>query len=117
MAAQVARDLPGAEAPRRPTAEASARMDASLPVRKCHPAAAPVEDGVTRQDLTARELEVLQMLARGLNNRAIAETLFVSDRTVDSHIKKLRRKIEAVDPRTTLIQSVYGVGYKFEPEL
>ena len=41
---------------------------------------------------------------------------FVSDRTVDSHIKKLRRKIEAVDPKMILIHSVYGVGYKFEPE-
>ncbi len=41
---------------------------------------------------------------------------FVIDRTVDNHIKKLRRKIEAVAPETTLIQSVYGVGYKFEPE-
>jgi two-component system response regulator BaeR len=43
------------------------------------------------------------------------EERFVSDRTVDSHIKKLRRKIETVAPQTTLIQSVYSVGYKFEP--
>ncbi len=40
----------------------------------------------------------------------------VSDRTIDSHIKKLRRKIENVDPEAKLIHSVYGVGYKFEPE-
>lgn len=40
----------------------------------------------------------------------------VSDRTIDSHIKKLRRKIEAVDPEAKLIHSVYGVGYKFEPD-
>jgi two-component system response regulator BaeR len=43
------------------------------------------------------------------------EERFVSDRTVDSHIKKLRRKIETIDPQTTLIQSVYSVGYKFDP--
>jgi DNA-binding response OmpR family regulator len=36
------------------------------------------------------------------------------DRTVDSHIKKLRKKIQAVDPRAELIQSVYGVGYKLD---
>jgi len=40
----------------------------------------------------------------------------VSDRTIDSHIKKLRRKIEAADPNARLIHSVYGVGYTFEPE-
>jgi two-component system response regulator BaeR len=38
----------------------------------------------------------------------------VSDRAIDSHIKNLRRKIEAVLPGTDCIQSVYGVGYRFE---
>ena len=38
----------------------------------------------------------------------------VSDRTVDSHIKKLRRKIADVLPDRELIHSVYGVGYKYE---
>jgi two-component system response regulator BaeR len=47
--------------------------------------------------------------------RIYHEERFVSDRTVDSHIKKLRRKIEMVDSQTTLIQSVYSVGYKLEP--
>jgi two-component system response regulator BaeR len=39
----------------------------------------------------------------------------VSDRTVDSHIKKLRRKIEDLLPGQELIHSVYGLGYKYEP--
>jgi len=39
----------------------------------------------------------------------------VSDRAVDSHIKNLRRKIEAVLPEADCIRSVYGVGYRFEP--
>jgi two-component system response regulator BaeR len=39
----------------------------------------------------------------------------VSDRTVDSHVKKLRRKIADVLPDREVVHSVYGLGYKFEP--
>lgn len=39
----------------------------------------------------------------------------VSDRTVDTHVKNLRKKLEARLPEHELIHSVYGVGYKFEP--
>ena len=39
----------------------------------------------------------------------------VSDRAVDSHVKNIRRKIDAVAPGLDCIQSVYGVGYRFEP--
>jgi two-component system response regulator BaeR len=38
----------------------------------------------------------------------------VEDRTIDSHIKKLRKKIAGVSDGVELIHSVYGVGYKFE---
>ena len=38
----------------------------------------------------------------------------VSDRTIDSHIKKIRKKIAEALPNQDLIHSVYGVGYKFE---
>jgi len=38
----------------------------------------------------------------------------VSDRTVDSHIKKLRKKMSDACSELNLIHSVYGVGYKFE---
>ena len=41
----------------------------------------------------------------------------VSDRAVDTHVKNLRRKIEATVPGLDCIQSVYGVGYRFEPPL
>ena len=76
-------------------------------------------------ELTAVEFKLLQLLVehpgRIYGRQQIMEKIypddrFVTDRTVDSHIKKLRRKIEVVDHRSTLIQSVYGVGYKFEPE-
>ncbi len=38
----------------------------------------------------------------------------VSDRAIDSHVKNLRRKIQAVDPQDDPIASVYGVGYRFD---
>jgi two-component system response regulator BaeR len=38
----------------------------------------------------------------------------VSDRTVDSHVKKIRKKISDVVPDREIIHSVYGVGYKYE---
>ncbi|MEQ8496179.1 MAG: winged helix-turn-helix domain-containing protein, partial [Gammaproteobacteria bacterium] len=38
----------------------------------------------------------------------------VSDRTIDSHVKNLRRKLDAVLPEQPLIHAVYGVGYKIE---
>lgn len=38
----------------------------------------------------------------------------VSDRAIDSHVKNLRRKIETAQPGMDCIQSVYGVGYRFE---
>lgn len=40
----------------------------------------------------------------------------VSDRTVDSHIKKLRKKLSELDLDPELIQSVYGAGYRYEPQ-
>ena len=38
----------------------------------------------------------------------------VTDRTVDTHIKNLRRKMEQVSPGTEMIHSVYGVGYRLD---
>ena len=76
-------------------------------------------------DLTAVEFKLLQLLVgnpgRIYGRQQIMEKIypderFVNDRTIDSHIKKLRKKIEQAAPEMTLIHSVYGVGYKFEPE-
>jgi two-component system response regulator BaeR len=38
----------------------------------------------------------------------------VNERTIDSHIKNVRRKIEKVDPEFKCIATVYGVGYRFD---
>jgi len=45
---------------------------------------------------------------------ARGDAVDVSDRTIDSHIKNLRRKIQAVDPGVDAITSVYGVGYRLD---
>ena len=45
------------------------------------------------QSLTFREQEVLQLLSRGLNNQAIAEALYVSDRTVQAHLTNIFAKM------------------------
>lgn len=44
-------------------------------------------------ELTGREIEVLQMLARGLSNRAIAEAMVISDRTVQAHLTNIFAKM------------------------
>lgn len=54
----------------------------------------PVVDG----DLTPREREVLQMLARGMTNKAIARALAISVRTVETHRLSIRRKLDADTP-------------------
>ncbi len=73
-------------------------------------------------ELTAVEFKLLDFLAANpgriysrdqLMERIYTDHRIVSDRTIDSHIKKLRKKIAAVDPDEELVGSVYGVGYKF----
>jgi two-component system response regulator BaeR len=46
---------------------------------------------------------------------AHADQRDINDRTVDSHIKNIRRKLAARLPDSDCLQSVYGVGYRFEP--
>ncbi len=74
--------------------------------------------------LTPVEFRLLRALAerpgRVLSRQQLLDALYldhrvVSDRTVDSHIKNLRRKIAEACRGFDPVQSVYGVGYKFEP--
>jgi two-component system response regulator BaeR len=41
----------------------------------------------------------------------------VTDRTVDTHVKNLRRKLQAIRPGQDMIRSIYGVGYRLDPDL
>jgi two-component system response regulator BaeR len=49
-----------------------------------------------------------------LMDRIYADQRIVSDRTIDSHIKKLRKKLAEVCPGVECIHSVYGAGYRYE---
>jgi two-component system response regulator BaeR len=74
-------------------------------------------------ELTAVEFKLLSFLAANpgriasrdqLMERIYRDHRIVNDRTIDSHIKKLRKKITEAAPGRELVHSVYGVGYKFE---
>ncbi len=74
-------------------------------------------------ELTPSEFNILAGMARRrgqvfsraqLLDLARQDSLDVTDRAVDSHIKNLRRKIAAVLPEVDAIGSVYGLGYRFE---
>ena len=75
--------------------------------------------------LTAVELKLLQALYHSpgriysreqLMKKIYDDNRIVSDRTIDSHVKKLRQKIEHLNPHLEFIHSVYGLGYKYEPQ-
>jgi two-component system response regulator BaeR len=74
-------------------------------------------------NLTAVEFQLLKVLAdhpgRIYTREQLMDAMYrdervVADRTVDSHIKKIRRKITAVLPDREVVHSVYGLGYKYE---
>lgn len=114
--------------------EVVARCKAVL--RRLHPpepAAAPalsIDDDTWRAryhgvelDLTPVEFRLLRTLAhapgRVFSREQLLDGLYddhrvVTDRTVDSHVKNLRRKLEQAAPGEPPIRSIYGVGYRFD---
>jgi two-component system, OmpR family, response regulator BaeR len=114
--------------------EVVARVKAVL--RRTRRGERPAEDGVKLDearhratidgadlDLTVLEFQLLKVLAdhpgRIYTREQLMDAMYrdervVSDRTVDSHIKKIRRKISAVLPDREVVHSVYGLGYKYE---
>lgn len=72
--------------------------------------------------LTVTEFLILEALAtrpgviksrNQLMDAAYPDDVFVDDRTVDSHIKRMRRKFRSVDPDFGAIETLYGAGYSF----
>jgi len=72
--------------------------------------------------LTVTEFLLVQALARRpgavltrdqLMDSAYPDRTTVSDRTIDSHVKRIRRKFTAVDSSFAMIEGVYGAGYRF----
>jgi two-component system response regulator ChvI len=75
--------------------------------------------------LTVTEFMILDALAQRpgvvksrnqLMDVAYQDDIYVDDRTIDSHIKRLRRKFRAVDGEFKAIETLYGVGYRFGEE-
>jgi len=75
--------------------------------------------------LTVTEFLILEALAQRpgvvktrnqLLDIAYNDDVYVDDRTIDSHIKRIRRKFRAVDPKFDSIDTLYGVGYRFDEQ-
>jgi two-component system response regulator ChvI len=72
--------------------------------------------------LTVTEFLILQALAgrpgvvksrNALMDAAYDDQVYVDDRTIDSHIKRLRKKFKSADTEFDMIETLYGVGYRF----
>lgn len=76
----------------------------------------PVEVGLGKDEMKARlnlsnrEMEVLHQVLKGLNNREIAQSLFISDHTVKNHMTNILQKLGVTD-RSQAIAKVYQMGY------
>jgi len=79
-------------------------------------------DGIS-VELTAIEFNIMEKLTRqpghifrrsDLMDVAYFDGRIVNDRTVDSHMKKIRKKLTQIAPEKKFLHSIYGVGYKLE---
>ena len=76
-----------------------------------------------RVNLTVTEFLLIKELAirpgvvksrNQLIDQAYGENIYIDDRTIDSHIKRLRKKFKKVDDQFDAIETLYGVGYRFK---
>jgi two-component system response regulator ChvI len=81
--------------------------------------------GGTPVTLTVTEFLILETLAQRpgivktrnqLMDAAYHDDIYVDDRTIDSHIKRVRRKFRQIDPEFDAIETLYGAGYRFSEE-
>jgi two-component system response regulator ChvI len=72
--------------------------------------------------LTVTEILLLKALAQRpghvksrdqLMDAAYGEHIYVDDRTIDSHVKRLRKKFKSSDGEFQMIETLYGVGYRY----
>jgi len=79
----------------------------------------------TDVSLTVTEFMILEALAQRpgvvksrnqLLDIAYSDDIYVDDRTIDSHIKRIRRKFRGADPQFDAIETLYGVGYRFDEQ-
>ncbi len=89
------------------------------------PARHRVTWGGTPVTLTVTEFLILETLAQRpgivktrnqLMDAAYQDDIYVDDRTIDSHIKRVRRKFRQIDQEFDAIETLYGAGYRFSEE-
>lgn len=79
----------------------------------------------TQISLTVTEYLILRALAQRpghvksrdqLMDIAYGDSIYIDDRTVDSHIKRIRKKFKKIDSKFSQIETMYGVGYRYKEE-
>jgi two-component system, OmpR family, response regulator ChvI len=108
------------------TNESIGGADLAEPIRRGRLVMDPARHYVSWNDkpvsITVTEFLILEALAarpgvvksrNQLMDVAYSDDIFVDDRTIDSHIKRLRRKFREVDPDFSGIDTLYGAGYRF----
>jgi DNA-binding response OmpR family regulator len=89
-----------------------------------HPRQLRAQRGATSIDLSLREIKILRLLFERagqvvernlLMNYAWGQDYLPSSRTLDQHVSQLRKRIELDPKNPTIIHTVHGVGYRFEP--
>jgi len=126
LTARIRAILRRAELSRQPDEGSEGEAALPEPVRRGRLELDPPRHRVTWDDrpvsLTVTEFLILEALAQRpgvvksrnqLMDAAYSDDVFVDDRTIDSHIKRLRRKFRAVDPAFSAIETLYGAGYSF----
>ncbi|MEE4450265.1 response regulator transcription factor [Novosphingobium resinovorum] len=106
--------------------EQNAEVEVPDPIARGRLSLDPARHQVTWEgrpvSLTVTEFLILEALAlrpgivksrNQLMDAAYSDDVYVDDRTIDSHIKRLRRKFRAVDPEFAAIDTLYGAGYSF----
>jgi two-component system response regulator ChvI len=128
LIARIRAILRRAEARAVPADEAQAETETPLIVRgrlNMDPARHRVTWDGRDVTLTVTEFMILEALAQRpgvvksrnqLMDVAYQDDIYVDDRTIDSHIKRLRRKFRATDGEFKAIETLYGVGYRFAEE-
>jgi two-component system response regulator ChvI len=110
----VQRDTPAKEVQAKPIERGDLRMDPER--HSCTWKNEPIT-------LTVTEFRILQALVsrpgvvrsrNALMDVAYDDQVYVDDRTIDSHIKRLRKRFKSIDGEFDMIETLYGVGYRFK---
>ncbi len=115
--------------PAQPVAEGAAPAEPAEALERGRLSMDPARHKVTwagvNVTLTVTEFLILETLAQRpgivktrnqLMDAAYQDDIYVDDRTIDSHIKRVRRKFRQVDPAFDAIETLYGAGYRFSDE-